>query len=249
MKNLLSIVLCAVAVSAFGEEATLGTIGVTAISSRLTNTIVAVSYDDLTGGSGIVISNFVKTTNLTVDDQLAVFSNGQYEVWTLVQPVTEGPKFWQKNETQFFVDGGGQLTSQSGTEASLVFRSVGTGIWLIRQNPTDEDDKAIPFYIYGKPSTARTITTTPGIWNLVGNPTQSEVTITKAIAPGANNDEILVPGEQGLVKYLYKATTNGWLRAKDAEDKWGPAPAIEAGTGFWIKTKEAITINWQPAGN
>lgn len=246
MKNLLSIVLCAVAASAFGGDATLGTIGVTAISSRLTNTIVAVSYDDLTGGSGIVISNFVKTTNLTVDDQLAVFSNGKYEVWTLVQPVTEGPKFWQKNETQFFVDGGGQLTFQSGTEASLVSRSVGTGIWLIRQNPTD-GNTAVPFYIYGKPSTAMTIKTKPNVWNLVGNPTQGDVPITKEITSGVqDDDQILVPAENGLVTYLYREG-KGWRAAADASGKWGAAPTVVAGTGFWIMTKSEVTITWSTA--
>lgn len=247
MKNLLSIVLCAVAASAFGGDATLGTIGVTAISSRLTNTIVAVSYDDLTGGSGIVISNFVKTTNLTVDDQLAVFSNGKYEVWTLVQPVNEGPKFWQKNETQFFVDGGGQLTSQSGTEASLVSRSVGTGIWLIRQNPTDGSGNAKPFYIYGKPSTEMSIRTTPEKWNLVGNPTQGDVTITDDIVSGAQTgDRILVPAAAGLVDYRYKMG-KGWRAIADASGNWGDPPTVTAGTGFWIMTASAVTITWSAA--
>lgn len=251
MNKLLSIAFCAAAVSAFADpaETVLGQVGVTAITNSFTNTIVAVSYDDLalTNGSGIVVSNFVKTTNLDAGDQLAIFQGtGTYDTWLLKE--NDGVKYWDKNKVTFTIGSDGKLKEGTGTSASDITQAVGTGIWLIRQNPTDGSGNAKPFYIYGKPSTTKTITTTAGVWNLVGNPAQSNVTITAAIAQGDNNDEILVPGEQGLVNYLYKATTNGWLRAKDAEDKWGPAPTIEAGTGFWIKTKEAITINWQPVG-
>ena len=251
MKKILSIALCAAAVSTFGDtEVRLGQVGVTAITSSLSNTIVAVSYDDLTGGSGIVVSNFVKTTNLTVGDQLAVFSDGKYEVWTLVQPVPpNGPKFWKKSETKFFVNGNGELTSESGTDASLVSRSVGTGIWLIRKEMPTE---SFTFYIYGKPATSKTIKTVPGVWNLVGNPTQKKVEITKDIIPAANNDAILVPEAKGLVTYIYKAKAdngNGaWCRAADQYGNLGPAPGIEGGKGFWIMTANAVEINWQSEG-
>ena len=255
MKKMLFLLLGAAAVSAFGEttptEAVLGgEIGVTKIVSKLSNTVVAVSYNDLdpTVTSGIAISNLVKTANLTPGDQLAIFSNGVYTTWTLNQNGTEGPKYWEKNEKAFTVGADDKLTVESGAAASDVTAAVGTGIWLIRQNPTQNGD-AIPFYIYGKPSTAITIKTKPGVWNLVGNPTQDNVLITPTVAQGANNDEIRVPGERGLVNYLYKATSNAWLRAKDVTGKWGPAPTIAPGTGFWIKTGGEITINWQSAGN
>lgn len=254
MNKLLSIAFCAAAVSAFADpaEAVLGQVGVTAITSSLQNTIVAVSYDDLAGGSGMVVSNLVKTANLEAGDQLAVFNNGEgseiYDTWTLTKDEND-VLYWAKNDKTFFVDANG-LREGEGQAASAVTNMVGTGIWLCRKTPPTG---SFTFYIYGKPSTAKTITTTPGVWNLVGNPTQGDVTITKAIAPGANNDEILVPGEQGLVRYLYKTAANdhqgGWLRAKNAQGEWGPAPDITAGTGFWIKTTSAITINWQPAGN
>ena len=249
MKKLLSIVFCAAAVTAFGDptETQLGgEIGVTEIVSKLSNTVVAVSYDDLTGGSGIIVSNFVKTTNLDVDDQLAIFTgSGTYDTWVL--KANDGVKYWEKNKVTFTVGSDGKLHQGTGTSASVITQAVGTGIWLIRKNPTDGSGNAKPFYIYGKPSTVTTITTTPGVWNLVGNPTQDRVTITPDIARGANNDEIRVPGESGLVNYLYKATSNAWLRAKDATQKWGPAPASDAGTGFWIKTTDTITIDWQNA--
>ena len=255
MKKLLSIVFCAAAVTAFGnptETQLGGEIGVTEIVSKLSNTVVAVSYDDLTGGSGIIVSNFVKTTNLDEGDQLAVFKgSGTYDTWVLAK--NGEAKYWEKNKKTFTVGADGKLAVGEGDAASGVTEAVGTGIWLIRQNPTDESGNAKPFYIYGKPSTAKTITTTSEVWNLVGNPTQGDVPITAAIVRGANNDEILVPGESGLMTYLYKDGANnnqgGWLRAKDAAGNWGDPPTIKAGMGFWIKTTAEVTINWQSAGN
>ena len=84
MKKMLFLLLGAAAVSAFGEttptEAVLGgEIGVTEIVSKLSNTVVAVSYNDLdpTVTSGIAISNLVKTANLTAGDRLAIFLNDE----------------------------------------------------------------------------------------------------------------------------------------------------------------------------
>ena len=79
MKKLLSIAVCASAVAAFATDTpiTLGQVGVTAITSSYTNTVVAVSYKELGDGDGnITISNIVKTANLEVDDLLYVFKDG-----------------------------------------------------------------------------------------------------------------------------------------------------------------------------
>ena len=250
MNKLLSIAFCAAAVSAFADptEALLGQVGVTAITNSFTNTIVAVSYDDLalTNGSGIVVSNFVKTTNLDAGDQLAIFQGtGTYDTWVLKE--NDGVKYWDKNKVTFTIGSDGKLQEGTGTSASDITQAVGTGIWLIRQKPTDENDKAKPFYIYGKPSTAMTIKTTPGVWNLVGNPTQDNVTITDTIMNGSTTgDRILVPAVAGLVNYFYK-TGKGWRAEGNASGEWGPPPTVVAGTGFWIMTKSAVTITWSTA--
>ena len=252
MKKFLSIALCAAAVSAFAAstEAVLGQVGVTKIDSGLKNTIVAVSYDDLAGGSGMVVSNLVKTTNLTVGDQLAIFNNGEYTTWTLRQNGTDGPKYWEKNEKAFKVGADGKLTVESGEAASDVTQVVGTGIWLIRQNPT-KNGNAVPFYIYGKPSTAKTVSTKSNAWNLVGNPGQSAVPITREIIQASNNDEMLVPAKEGLVTYIYKENAKddkgdkgAWCRAAGADGVLGGAPTIEGGKGFWIMTAKAVDIKW-----
>ena len=240
MKTLLSIALCATAVSAFAAstETVLGQVGVTAITSSLSNTIVAVSYDDLAGGTGIVVSNFVKTTNLTVGDQLAIFNNGLYDTWTLKEKEGAGGvkvKYWDKNALTYTVGPDGKLVEGTGNSADLVSRSVGTGIWLVRQNPTDKDRKAIPFYIYGKPSTTTTSTTVAGNWTLVGNPLQTtSVTIGSSTVSGVQTgDQIVTAAEDGRLHY-YTFTGSQWTHPI----------TIGPGIGFWIKTKAETTITW-----
>lgn len=250
MKKMLSIVLCAATASAFAEGeptvAELGIVGVTAITTSLSNAIVAVSYDDLAGGEGIVVSNFVKTTNLTVNDQLAVFgSDGTYSTWTLKQVGDQGPKYWDKNEMTFTVDSDGKLTQGSGTVAADVTQTVGTGIWLVRQNPIDANGNTNSFYIYGKPSSNQTLSLVADKWNLVGNPLQSRATISGIFSDG---DEIVVPIEPAgrLCRYTYAVLTGKSVwRKVNAQDEWEEgAPILQPGLGCWIRTKKGVTISW-----
>ena len=246
MKKLLSIALCAVTASAFAEgepaAAELGTVGVTAITTSLSNAIVAVSYDDLAGGEGIVVSNFVKTTNLTVGDQLAVFTNGVYSTWKLEQvDGATGPKYWAKNEKEFTVGSDGKLQEGTGSAAADVTQAVGTGIWLVRQKPIAEGGSTNTFYIYGKPVTSRTLTLVKDKWNLVGNPMQVRATISGTFSDG---DEIVVPLEPYGLLSRYTYFTDGWQKV-NKNDQWEKViPVLQPGLGCWIRTKEAISITW-----
>ena len=242
MKKILSIALCAAAVSAFGNTTvSLGQVGVTAIDSRLKNTIVAVSYDDLAGGTGIVVSNFVKTTNLTKGDQLAIFNGtGTYDTWTLEEN-TDGVLFWAKSDVTFTVDATGNLTKGEGESADKTTQLVGTGIWLVRQ------DWSNPFYIYGKPVTSPTSKTAAGAWTLIGNPNQAEFTIgTDVVDHADDGDQIVVPNATNgnLCYYTYNSAF-GW-RTTDDKGSWvnDKPPKLGAGLGCWILTKTASTINW-----
>ena len=240
MKKILSIALCAAAVSAFGDTTvSLGQVGVTAIDSGLSNTIVAVSYDDLAGGTGMVVSNFVKTTNLKKGDQLAIFNGtGTYDTWTLEEK--DDVKFWAKSEVTFTVDATGKLATGTGTAASDITQLVGTGIWLVRQ------DWSKPFYIYGKPVTNPTSTTAAGAWTLIGNPNQTGS--NKIVVSNPKDfDQIVIPNASNgtLCYYTYKSgkgwrTTDGglWVEEKDNP------PMLGAGLGCWIWTQETCTINW-----
>ena len=250
MKKLLSIALCATAVSAFADpaEAVLGQVGVTAITSSLSNTIVAVSYDDLAGGTGMVVSNFVKTTNLTKGDQLAIFNNGTgteiYDTWVLKKNGSNA-LYWEKNEKTYMVGTNGQLKVGTGTPASSITNAVGTGIWLVRQKPT-ENNVALPFYIYGKPVSDPVSHIKAGTWTLVGNPTQKtpvkigpqsgENVGTNAVVKGAKTgDQIVTVGANGTLQYFVYVEGSGWV---------GGLPDIDPGIGFWIRTQAATEITW-----
>ena len=245
MKKLLSIVLCAATISVFGETPVfLGRVGVTEINSGLSNTIVAVSYDDLAlaSGSGIVVSNFVKTTNLTVGDQLAIFNNGEYTTWILTQGKGDA-KFWAKNDKTFKINAKGEQVDGTGPQASGISQAVGAGIWLVRQKPV-ENGKVVPFYIYGKPVTNPTSTTAAGTWTLIGNPNQTgskEIVVSHP----TDFDQIVVPNATNgnLCYYTYKSG-KGWRTTNGTQWVDGNPPKLGAGLGCWIWTQETCTINW-----
>ena len=255
MKKLFSIVLCTAAVSAFADpaEVELGAVGVTTITSSLSNTIVAVSYDDLAGGSGMVYSNLVKTTNLTAGDRLVEFRDDVYTGWVLVE--SDSVKYW-KEEMEYFQNASGEKSNSSSPTADTVRGAVGTGIWLVRQNPTDENGNAIPFYIYGKPVSNPKTVIVGGVANLVGNPTANDVQLTTAILTDATaGDRIEVPsgiGVLGRQAYTYDKTNNQWWTIDTGSHlPVNGLPKILAGQGFWYvsaaPTGTSFTISWPKA--
>ena len=247
MKKLLSIVFCAAAVSAFGEEtataertADLGTVGVTAITSSLSNTIVAVSYDDLAGGEGMVCSNLVKTTNLTEGDMLVEFRDDKYTGWVLMEDQGTKVKYW-KEHLGAFVDSAGKQLMLVGSSADTVTNMVGTGIWLVRKKPTaknqtDGEEVPVPFYIYGKPVSDPVSHISANTWTLVGNPLQN-TTVTAStiqVTDAKTGDQIVTVGENGTLLYFAYVKNQGW----------SGLPDIGPGIGFWIKTQADTTITW-----
>lgn len=250
MKKILSIALCAAAVSVFGDTGTgtqLGNaIGVTEVTSSNKNTIVAVSYEDLDPSiqSGIAISNLVKTANLTVGDRLMIYVNGKYSTWTLQQEAGEGkPKYWAKTDITLTVNEDGSQTNGSGSEASDVICGVGTGIWLVRNNDYVPGEE-FTFYIYGKPASTPTSEIVGRTWNLVGNPKQTEVNLgTNKVDKAKTGDQIVAIDADGhSVYYMFKAG-KGW-QATDVDGKAIKLQPIAAGHGLWIRTAENATILW-----
>ena len=233
MKKLLSIALCAAAAAAFAEgeeEISLGQVGVTKIAAR-TNTIIAVSYQDLASGD-VAISNLVKTTNLAVGDQMAVFNDGVYETWTLTAG-TGGAKYWAKNEKQYTLDADGKLVEDKTKDAAIVTRSVGTGLWIIQKSNPIQDY----IYLYGKPAAVATSTTVAGKWTLIGNPLQ--VAATPVITDVDATDQIVTVNSDGTLKYFnYKAGKNWRDGAKN------PMPDFQPGIGCWVRSTAAKTVTW-----
>lgn len=251
MKNLLSIAVGATVLTGFAAnyndpQLIEGQVGVTKIDSRLANTIVAMSYNDLAEGGQMSLANVVKTTNLTVGDQLAVFNDkvdgsASYSTWMLAEK-EDGVKYWNKNTATFSLNADGVIDLGSADEASAISRPVGTGFWLCRQDPSK------PFYIYGRPSASKTVTTEAGKWTLVGNPNQTPVALNSISMTNLRVllDQIsYVTGTGKLRVATYRGASVGWVSNK--EDGSGTEqvnPTIPAGQGFWIKTTNSVTINW-----
>lgn len=238
MKKLLSIAFCAAVASGFADgepsanEAVLGTVGVTAITTSLSNVIVAVSYDDLAGGTGMVYSNLVKTANLTEGDRLVEFRNDKYTGWVLEK---SGEVLYWKETTEVFQDASGKQITLQGSAAETVRGAVGTGIWLVRNKPTDSDENPIPFYIYGKSVSSLTSTTVAGKWTLIGNPTQGQVTIGPTTVPDVQTGDQIVTAEEDGKLHYHTFIGSQWT---------GSPITIDPGLGFWIKTQAETTITW-----
>ena len=249
MKKLLSIAVCASAVAAFATdtEINLGDVGVTAINSDLTNTIVAVSYKQLGDVDGnITISNIVKTANLTAGDLLHVFKNASnYETYALTSGAG-GVLYWNKTLNYTINQYGDPVPDNSSSAASIATLGPGAGFWLVR--PNGWEGASFNFYIYGKPVTAAVETQlTAGTPALIGNPTQTAKAPT--ITTAAVGDIIQIPDSANAALRVtkYKYTADGWKTKKNKVTTTTPdPPTIQPGMGFWYipVSGNAPKITW-----
>ena len=239
MKKLLSIAVCASAVAAFATdtETLLETVGVTAITSSYTNTVVAVSYKELGDGNGnITVSNIVKTANLSENDLLYVYKDGKYQSYTL--KVSGGVKYWDRT-SDYVIGSNGGLTTDTTPAANIATLAAGDGIWLVRPNGWTGDD--FTFYIYGKLSDVTSVSIAAGKTVLVGNPTRTAK--APSVSGATAGDQILVPANNkvGMQTYNYNGTV--WSTRINKRRQEG-LPVIPAGTGFWYVATGAVTVNW-----
>ena len=214
-------------------SATVATVDVIEVDSRLTNTVVAIPGLDLAGGN-LAISNLVRTTNLTNGDKLYAFDGHDYETWVLEGGV------WTKHDKLFTVNASGQIVAGTGTPSSLMTMSVGSGIWLSRQ------DVSKKFYIYGAQPNTKTSVAVAGAISLVGNPALSckrPVSFVTSVL----GDKIIIPTSTVPKTYTYseKNEVRAW-RNMTGGVLSEELPEIPAGTGFWyVSTGGAdVTINW-----
>lgn len=247
MKKLLSIALCAAAITSFAADeavqiADVGVLSVT-IPANQKNTIIAASFKDFSDSTkDVSIADMVKTTNLAEGDKLLLFTGtkGTYTAWVLG---SDGK--WAAAEKTYTVDANGELVEGTGTSASTTV-TAGTGLWIVRGAESAKSEAKIA--IYGAyTSTVKSTTTTAGAWNLIGNPGL----VSKTISTGTKGDYIIriVDGKQR--KYMYNATKNAWyyqtkavVNNKVKTTSTYDALTIEPGEGFWYYTRSAVTIDW-----
>ena len=232
MKKVLCGMICVAAGASFASITnTVATVDVIAVNSSLSNTVVAVCGLDLAGGN-LAISNLVKTTNLTPGDRMLAFSNGKYDCWTLSDDMV-----WVKPDATFRLDALGDQLSDSTPDASLVTKTVGSGIWISRQNAST------PIYIYAQHTNTLSTTVAAKSTALLGNPSQTDK--EPAINGCADKDQIIVP-TSGLNKtYTYASANSTWYSYSGLTRTPG-LPTITAGTGFWYVSKgnDSVTVSW-----
>ena len=250
MKKLLSIALCAAAITSFAADeavqiADVGVLSVT-IPANQKNTIIAASFKNLSDtATDVSIADMIKTTNLATGDKLLLFTGtkGTYTAWVLS---SDGK--WAAAEKTYTVNANGELVEGTGASASTTV-TAGTGLWIVRESNTD---KAATIAIYGAyTSTAKSTTTTAGAWNLIGNPGL----VSKTITDGAATDTIIKVVNGANRTYHYNATKKTWyyettgtktvknqtVRTSTTTDE---NPAIDPGQGFWYYTQSAVTLDW-----
>ena len=250
MKKLLSIALCAAAITSFAADeavqiADVGVLSVT-IPANQANTIIAASFKDLSDSTkDVSIADMVKTTNLAAGDKLLLFTgSGTYTAWVLG---SDGK--WAAAEKTYTVNANGELVEGTGASASTTV-TAGTGLWIVRGAESAKNEAKIA--IYGAyTSAAKSTATTAGAWNLIGNPGL----VAKTIKDGAATDAIIKVVNGANRTYHYNATKKTWyyeatgtktvknqtVRTSTTTDE---NPAIDPGQGFWYYTKDAVTISW-----
>lgn len=236
MKKLICGFLCvAVGVALADVESVVATIEVRAITSSLTNTIVAIPGLDLATGGDLAVSNLVKTTNLEDGDKLVAFDGERYETWTLR---ADGGKHWDKTAQKITISADGSEELSVGTAASLYTLPVGKGVWLSRT----ASGTSSPFYVYAQQPASTGTTIAAGVKAaLVGNPTATDKAPT--VSGMVDGDQVAVPQAGTLKHYTYISETIGW-RSGATEG----LPDIDAGTGFWYipstNSAHQVTITW-----
>lgn len=240
MKKLLSLALCAAAASfAAADEITLGNVGVTAITlpAGQTNTIIAASFNDLATGGDISVANLVKTTNLAPGDKIMLYTaKNTYSAWVLGDNGA-----WQKAEKTYTVGSDGVATVDEGAASDTTTVKIGTGLWIVRKDPTEAAEIAL----YGSIADAKSTTTAAGAWNLIGNAGQ----VSFNAFEDAVGDQIVMVADNGALRtYNFKAGDGkGWYYVTYTDNRgtnnYG-TPAVAPGQGFWYYTSTAKTLVW-----
>lgn len=248
MKKLLSLALCAAAATTFAaDEITLADeIGVTMVSIPVgqANTIIAASFKELSTGNNISAANLVKTTGLKKDSKLFLYGGTEdtYSVWTLD---ADGGK-WVAAEKTYTIAKDGTLTEGTGSSPTTAL-PIGTGLWLVRSDATDARSDAtdvVQVALYGAyVSDLGSVSLTKDAWQLVGNPKQTDLVISK----GDNGDRLVAVNEKGVLR-TYQYRESGWsyvtYDANGKPTRNSVDPKIAAGQGFWYlsKTDKSLTF-------
>lgn len=226
-------------------EQKIGEVAVTKVESLMANTIVAMSFKDF-DGSALDVSKLVKTGNLSEGDILRVYNGTANTSYRLKSDGT-----WEEAVLVGLDANGGPASN-----GDLPTPAVGTGIWVIRENPEGD------IILYGKPADGTTSAVTGKAWNLIGNPTQEAVNFADLTSAKVKDAKAQVPkAGGGFTVYTCVWIDDGtyWSHeewGEEVQTPFGPYKekkivkdetiTIAGGTGLWYYMPNDGTgaVNW-----
>lgn len=251
---LLSVPLVSASVFAAATTQSSNTFGLLRVDSTQKQTIVCVPWvaASATDDQPIPVTDIVKTANLEAGDDLYWYDpqNKGYSGWRL--EMIEGLLKWQPMTV---VGEGNKISLTAGAADARLAR--GNAIILVRQNPTDNEGKAKPFYLLGQVASssgsventlvsgaysllAPPIATSADSFDLNDNTKVTWGTSGGQYKPNAN-DVIIVPDSD--VTLSWNSATGKWGTGKRTWDdklkkivfSWDETPntKIKSGCGAW----------------
>ena len=224
MKKLVFVAVASLAIAAVAY--TPQQVGVTTFTPTTQNAIVPVAFKSLSDGTSAVSpKDLVKTTNLEDDTWLIAVINGAYSSWKL-----EGGEWTSAIYSTALVQG----MTAGANETTL---TAGSAIWII----FPDDPKQVT--IYGAPASGVTSTIAANAATLVGNPLQTEATISVTALAG---DEIVIPtGDSTANRYVYRTNKSKTVSEWRLDGATATLPSIGVGQGFWyVRNGAATTLSW-----
>lgn len=241
MKKLLSIAMASLAVAALADppaNTASPTIGVTAITTSLQNTIVSVPFKSLNGGEDIAVTDLVCSDGFEDGDWLYVFKNNQYYSWCMASGV------WTATAN---ASTSGVVIDSLSADAQKTVASPGA-IWVVFKTAPNPSKT---FYIFGQYDQITGQTLTPGAANLVANPLQCAGYVT--VTNPAKGDVISIPNDTAnpdTYTYSYKKSLQAYRWVKNDANRTSTETLANiefgAGRGFWYVSKgeNAPSISW-----
>lgn len=223
MKKLVFVAVASLAIAAVAY--TPQQVGVTTFTPTTQNAIVPVAFKSLSDGTSAVSpKDLVKTTNLDENTWLIAVINGAYSSWKL-----QGGEWISAKYTSTLV----QNVSAGVGETTL---TAGSAIWIIFPNTPKQ------VTIYGAPATGVTSEIAANAATLVGNPLQTEATISVNALAG---DEIVIPTGSTANRYVYRTNRKGDVSEWRLDGATATLPSIGVGQGFWyVRNGAATTLSW-----
>lgn len=223
------------------------TLGWMKVASTATNTIISVPWVEVGGdGTGVAVTNLVKTDSLSGECYLLYWDGSQFKGWSL------NARNWVPGAVSYRNDKGGSATAQEAPAGYTLPR--GKALFIHRPAGATNGD----IYLYGKyvatapaPFTIVAGTEANPTYTLIGNPSNAAVSLNEEglfTDPG-DDDQIMIPGADGSIAKICKRQDGQWKWWNDKKTSatvgtmtvytpgWDDNVDIPIGRGVWYVSK------------